>query len=84
VLSGCSVDMTGTYNNQYMVVDLKKVTLGRELANGTLWVIEQIPGLVVGADQTSILRAGLFCLHRVKHTVSDCIDESCSESTSVL
>jgi len=44
-----------------MVVDLKKVTLNRELANGTLWVIEQIPGLVVGADQTTILRAGLFC-----------------------
>ena len=43
-----------------MVVDLKKVTLSRQLANGTLWVIEQIPGLVVGADQTTILRAGLF------------------------
>jgi len=46
-----------------MVVDLKKVTLNRELANGTLWVIEQIPGLVVGADQTTILRAGLFCVY---------------------
>jgi len=46
-----------------MVVDLKKVTLNHELANGTLWVIEQIPGLVVGADQTTILRAGLFCVY---------------------
>jgi len=46
-----------------MVVDLKKVTLGQELADGTLWVIEQIPGLVIGADQTTILRAGLFCVH---------------------
>ena len=44
-----------------MVVDLKKVTLSRELDVGTLWVIEQIPGLVVGADQTTILRAGAFC-----------------------
>ena len=52
--------LSGTYNNQYMVVDLKKVRLSRELTNGTLWVIEQIPGLVVGADQTTILRAGLF------------------------
>jgi len=52
-----------------MVVDLKKVTLNRELANGTLWVIEQIPGLVVGADQTTILRAGLFCIFSfyIKH-----------------
>jgi len=79
--------MTGTYNNQYMVVDLKKVTLGRELANGTLWVIEQIPGLVVGADQTSILRAGLFCLHRDVSDVSNtielvCIDEFCSDYES--
>jgi len=55
------VCMSGTYNNQYMVIDLKKVTLGRELANGTLWVIEQIPGLVVGADQTTVLRFGLSC-----------------------
>ena len=45
-----------------MVVDLKKVTLSRELDIGTLWVIEQIPGLVVGADQTTILRAGLLCM----------------------
>jgi len=58
--------MSGTYNNQYMIVDLKKVTLGHELANGTLWVIEQIPGLVVGADQTTILRAGLFSMHYLK------------------
>ena len=57
--------MAGTYNNQYMVVDMKKVTLSRELANGTLWVIEQIPGLVVGADQTTILRAGLFTAYCV-------------------
>jgi len=51
----------GTYNNQYMVVDLKKVVTngwGRKLATGTLWVIEQMPGLVVGADQTAILRHG--------------------------
>ena len=62
MMSGCFVEMTGTYNNQYMVVDLKKVTLNQELADGTLWVIEQIPGLVVGADQTAeLLRSGLFC-----------------------
>jgi len=36
------------------------VTLNRELDVGTLWVIEQIPGLVVGGDQTTILRAGSF------------------------
>jgi len=63
ILTTDGVEMTGTYNNQYMIVDLKKVTLGRALANETLWVIEQIPGLVVGADQTTILRAGLLCVY---------------------
>jgi len=58
------VTNTGTYNNQYMVIDLKKVTLGRELANGTLWVVEQIPGLVVADDLTTILRAGPFLRHQ--------------------
>ena len=61
----CSVSVrTGTYNNQYMIVDLKKVTLDWQLADDTLWVIEQIPGLVVGADQTTVLRAGLSQFHR--------------------
>jgi len=68
------IQTTGTYNNQYMIVDLKKVTLGRQLADGTLWVIEQMPGLVVGADQTTILRAGLFCFHVAMHryTLKQC------------
>jgi len=43
-----------------MIVDLKKVSLGRSLDDGTLWVIEQIPGFVVGDDQTAILRAGQY------------------------
>ena len=34
---------SGTYNNQWMVVDLSKVSGGR-LDNGALWVMEQLPG----------------------------------------
>jgi len=49
-----------------MIIDLKKVTVGNDLADGTLWVVEQIPGLVVGEDQTTILRAGLFELFAVQ------------------
>ena len=48
--------ITGTYNNQYMIIDRKKVS--NEIENDALWVVEQIPGLVQSGDQTSILRAG--------------------------
>ena len=34
---------SGTYNNQWMVVDLSKVSGGR-LDDGALWVMEQLPG----------------------------------------
>ena len=50
--------LAGTYNNQYMLIDLNKVHLGSRIDDDALWVVEQVPGLVIGADQTSILRAG--------------------------
>ena len=34
----------GTYNNQYMILDLKQVQLKKPLLRGALWVVEQIPG----------------------------------------
>ena len=37
-------DISGTYNNQYMLLDLKKVELKKTLQNGALWIVEQIPG----------------------------------------
>ena len=52
---------SGTYNNQWMVLDTKLVPADAP-ANGkpslppnTFYVLEQIPGLVVGADQTATL-----------------------------
>ena len=54
----CHFPPTGTYNNQYMVVDLKKIKLRENIADGALWVVEQIPTLVEAGDQTAILRAG--------------------------
>ena len=36
----------GTYNNQYMVLDLKKVTLNQSINDSAFWVVEQIPGWV--------------------------------------
>ena len=49
---------TGTYNNQYMVIDLKNVEPLKQIRDNALWVVEQIPTLVVGADETQILRTG--------------------------
>ncbi|KAL9959898.1 hypothetical protein ACROYT_G033271 [Oculina patagonica] len=51
---------SGTYNNQYMLLDLKQVELKKSLLRGALWVVEQIPGLVVSGDQTKILREGYW------------------------
>ncbi|XP_067030822.1 phospholipase B-like 1 isoform X2 [Acropora muricata] len=56
---------SGTYNNQYMLLDLKKVELKNTLHNGALWIVEQIPGLVVSSDQTEILRAGYWPSYNV-------------------
>lgn len=48
----------GTYNSQYMVVDLSRVSLGHSIKNGALTVVEQIPGKVMHSDQTQALRRG--------------------------
>ncbi|XP_041938702.1 phospholipase B-like 1 [Alosa sapidissima] len=56
---------SGTYNNQYMVVDLNRVTLGRKIDDGALTVVEQIPGLVVSSDQTQALRQGYWASYNV-------------------
>jgi len=47
---------TGTYCSQWMVVDYNKFTPGKPLPNGTLFVIEQIPGMDHVEDMTHRLR----------------------------
>ncbi|XP_006170029.1 LOW QUALITY PROTEIN: phospholipase B-like 1 [Tupaia chinensis] len=57
---------SGTYNNQYMVLDLKKVKLNkkvkltRSLDKGTLYIVEQIPTYVEYSEQTDVLRKGYW------------------------
>ncbi|XP_019792934.1 phospholipase B-like 1 isoform X1 [Tursiops truncatus] len=51
---------SGTYNNQYMVLDLKKVNLNYSLGKGTLYIVEQIPAYVEYSEQTDVLRTGYW------------------------
>ncbi|XP_074213346.1 phospholipase B-like 1 isoform X2 [Camelus bactrianus] len=51
---------SGTYNNQYMVLDLKKVNLNYGLGKGTLYIVEQIPTYIEYSEQTDVLRRGYW------------------------
>ena len=51
---------SGTYNNQWMVVDLNLFTPGKALVPNTMWIAEQMPGLVKSHDVTEILSFGYF------------------------
>ncbi|XP_022070200.1 phospholipase B-like 1 [Acanthochromis polyacanthus] len=51
---------SGTYNSQYMVVDLSRISLRHSIKNGALTVVEQIPGKVIHSDQTQALRRGYW------------------------
>ncbi|XP_048191210.1 phospholipase B-like 1 [Perognathus longimembris pacificus] len=51
---------SGTYNNQYMILDTNKVRPGISLDRGTLYIVEQIPTFVEHSDQTEILRRGYW------------------------
>ena len=46
---------SGTYNNQWMVVDYKKLEIEEIPTEGVLTVLEQIPGSVTIEDQTILL-----------------------------
>lgn len=48
---------SGTYNNQWTVVDYKRFIPGSPvLQGGLLWVLEQIPGMIRAADLTPVLQ----------------------------
>jgi hypothetical protein len=52
---------SGTYNNQYIVVDLNKFSPGSELLPGLLTIVEQMPGLVMSGDLTPVSGGRNWC-----------------------
>ena len=56
---------SGTYNNQYAIINMNLFKPGQALQPDTLWVMEQIPGLVYGSDQTHLLSFGYFPSYNV-------------------
>ena len=49
---------SGTINNQWMVVDYNKFTPYKDLPEGVLWIVEQLPLYTQAADVTSYLVNG--------------------------
>lgn len=49
---------SGTYNNQYQILDLKMIdTKEKIVRDNALWIIEQMPGFTDSADVTEILKS---------------------------
>lgn len=47
---------SGTCNVQWLVVDNKRFVSGKPIQNGTLWILEQMPGMVRAEDVSHMLR----------------------------
>jgi hypothetical protein len=58
---------SGTYNNQWIIVDTTKLLKGTGLAPGTLYILEQIPGYIASADVTEILSYGYWPSYNVPY-----------------
>lgn len=46
---------SGTYNNQYVIVDSKRFQKNHKPSKDLIWVLEQIPGLIISKDSTDFL-----------------------------
>eukprot|EP01084_Bolivina_argentea_P255919 430647_1 len=56
---------SGTYNNQYMIINYGIFKKNQPLPNNFLWVIEQVPGYVEGGDMTRIVERGYWASYNV-------------------
>ena len=56
---------SGTYNNQYMIINYGIFKKGKSLPDNFLWVVEQVPSYVEGADMTQIVERGYWGSYNV-------------------
>ncbi|XP_064457658.1 putative phospholipase B-like 2 isoform X2 [Ornithodoros turicata] len=47
---------SGTYNNQWSILDYKLFTPNQPIRDNTLWVLEQMPSVIEAADLSHVLR----------------------------
>ncbi|KAJ5074033.1 phospholipase b [Anaeramoeba ignava] len=50
-----SRENSGSYNNQWLILDYKQFTPGTKPKENTLWCLEQVPGMIVSDDITDTL-----------------------------
>jgi hypothetical protein len=51
---------SGTYNNEWMIVDYNLFTPGAPLRDNLLIVLDQMPGIIIWTDQTDFLRKNAY------------------------
>ena len=51
---------SGTYCNQYMLLDMKLFKPNQPLPKDTFWVLEQLPGSITAHDKTSVLNTQAY------------------------
>lgn len=56
---------SGTYNNQWMVINYGLFEVGQPLKDNTLWIAEQIPGNISSLDVTDVLERGYWSSYNV-------------------
>ncbi|XP_071755723.2 putative phospholipase B-like 2 [Centroberyx gerrardi] len=72
---------SGTYNNQWMIVDYNRFTPGKtDIDEGLLTVLEQIPGLVIYTDKTrELLEKGYWASYNIPYYVEIFNASGCNE-----
>ena len=56
-----AINNSGTYNNQFVILDTKKIDTDEKIINdNALWIMEQVPGYTESADVTKILKYGYW------------------------